>query len=121
MNPDTEAPSQVSILYQTWNQNKNPPASKPFLSSGMVSAGDSDLMLSATLPVLPRGLPPLSHNSCKINTLYAVFIHDLFNDADSSLRLHTDPGVGLKLITNWRGSGKMKQWPNERFYDVKNN
>jgi hypothetical protein len=46
--------------------------SELFLSSGTLPAGDSDLMLSATLPVLPvlpRGLPTLSHNSCNIDTL----------------------------------------------------
>lgn len=30
------------------------------------------------------------------------------------------PGVGLKLITNWRGTGKMQPWPNIRFYNVIN-
>jgi len=74
LNPDIATFSQVPILYQTFNQNKNTPASKPFLSSATLPAGDSDLMLSATLPVLPRGLPPLSHNSCKISILYYLFM-----------------------------------------------
>jgi len=62
----------------SWIRTINTPVSEPFLSSGTLPAGDSDLMLSVTLPVLPRGLPALSHNSCKINTMYITMLNETF-------------------------------------------
>jgi hypothetical protein len=63
-NPNYEAINQVPFCFESIIRAINTPVSKPFLSSETLPPGDSDLMLSATLPVLPRGLPVLSHNSC---------------------------------------------------------